>query len=721
MNNENQNRTESNDGIEYIPEKSILLPVPALSRNIRPPAFIHTIELVITGTETEAVRFVIKRDLSLKIKDFTVRYRFSSLPIYATDPEHVFRSFTYDGEDINEDPDIALTAGVSSATTSTGCNAYISEVTLESGQILTYDAAEYQFVRRPRIRAIHTPPTSAAESNENTSGAERLSDFTHQPYQSPSETAPVQSCCTAEIKQRKHKRLTVILCALLLTIAVEAIAGVCLYRYMGVKNSTDVLMKDKRYNEAYKLALDSGYESLLQRVCEKAAVYYNSIGDLESAYVYSYGAPEKFTDTVIEYAAQNVVSMLSGEINENAFIVAKMSENDLVFDVIIHSMLNILTERGDFANAIRVASEMRNETDREATEASLFISALDYYAKANRYNSAITFINEIESIPTFDIAKEDCIISAIRHFASIGDSAGMIYLAHAYPEVTVELQQNITVEPDDAGVRTELAIVYPMLTAQQKRSFHSQSLAIWNNKVLQIKNNELSVGDKTYKNVVSVDASEDYTLVLHENGSVSLTANTNTAAVYSIPSFNDVVGIAQGEAHSVLLHADGSVTVHGSNDHGQANVSAWTDIAAVAAGQCFTLGLRLDGTVVAAGSDSAGQCNVSAYRNVVDIAACSQTSVLLFSDGTVKLEGYRSLGLSDVESLSDVTRIRAGGASIVAEHSEGEYITFTGSFGGNGGSSYNWRRIKAFDVGMMCIAGVDEDGILYLDGDGIGG
>ena len=209
--------------------------------------------------------------------------------------------------------------------------------------------------------------------------------------------------------------------------------------------------------------------------------------------------------------------------------------------------------------------------------------------------------------------------------------------------------------------------------------------------------------------------------MLHENGSVSLTANTNTAAVYSIPSFNDVVGIAQGEAHSVLLHADGSVTVHGSNDHGQANVSAWTDIAAVAAGQCFTLGLRLDGTVVAAGSDSAGQCNVSAYRNVVDIAACSQTSVLLFSDGTVKLEGYRSLGLSDVESLSDVTRIRAGGASIVAEHSEGEYITFTGSFGGNGGSSYNWRRIKAFDVGMMCIAGVDEDGILYLDGDGIGG
>ena len=710
MDNENKNLTDTADIYGNSEAAGILLPVPALAKNTRPPAFISTIELILTGTDEETVRFVIKRDLSLKLKSFTLRYRFSSLPIYAPDDSHIFRQFVYDGDDINTESAIELNAAVSSAMTSSGCSAYISEVTLESGQLLSWDAAEYKYVKRPR-QVTHI-------INESAKDAEYTAGATDTPAV-PTEATASEPGVPANPNRRK--RITAILCAMLLIFAAEAVGGVFLSRYLGVKNSTDMLMKDKRYNEAYKIALDSGYESLLQRVCEKASTYFYSQGDLESAFVYAYGAPDRFTDTVIEYAAGSVVSMLTGEINENAFRVAKMSENDRVFDVIIHSMLDILRERGDFANAIRVASEIRDSEDREATEETLFVNAIEYYSDNHKYNGAVALINEIEKITTFDKPKDECIKKAFELLSQRKDTAGIIFLSHTFPDSGFEMDGIMSVEPDDPGVRSVQSVVYPMLTAEQKRSYHSKSVAVFNSDVLEIKNGRLTVGNSTYKDAVSVDTDINYTLILHSSGSVSLVPNTSSVYAYTIPAYTDVIAIAQGESHSVLLHSDGTVTVHGSNAYGQANVSGWSDIIAIAAGQRFTLGLKADGTAVAVGSNSAGQCDVSAYRNIVSVAACSQTSVLLFSDGTVKLEGYRSLGLSDIESISDVTRIRADGVTVVAEIDSKKYVSCSGNDGGNCGNPYNWQNIKAFDAGLMCIVGVDSDGNIYVDGDGIGG
>ena len=676
-------------------ESIAYMSVPSLAPNTTPPASIYSIAIVSAAGKPDVMRIIVKRDLTMPIKSFTFRYRFSTLPIAAPDTAHPFSSFTYSEADINTSSEITVSGNVPGDIRYNGCSAYISEVVLESGQAFKFDAKEYKYIRRPLKNQVSS-----------------------EPKKEPSETdAPKPNpIADYERQKKKHMRRAIILAVLAFMLIMEAIGGIFLYKYLGVRNSVDYLMKEYRFNEAYKIALDSDYDGLLQRVCEKASLHYFNEGDLESSYVYAYGAPTKFTDMIMDYAAVSVIDADSGKINENAFRVAKMSDNDKKFDSIIHTVIGMLESSGDFANALRVSSELRSEDDRSETEATIFNNAFSYFSTNHRYYEASLFINETESIKTVSLDKPAVIKAALKCFSEFGDNAGIIYLAHLYPAFATADSANMDVAAEDAGVRTELAIVYPMLSASQKRSYHSNTIAIWNSGLVRIKNG--TVSGTSVQNAVSVDTNETDTLILCKNGSVVLVPH-NGHATYSIPEYNDVVDIALGEDHAVLLHENGTVTVHGSNTYGQANTSAWTDIAAVAAGQRFTVGLKTDGTVVATGSNSCGQCDTSEYRNVVDIAACNQTTVMLFADGTVKLAGYRSLGLSDIEAITDVTRIRAGGVAVAAERKDGTFRTYSGQSGGNAGDPFNWRAIDTFDVGLMCIAAIDRSGVIVTDGDGI--
>ena len=692
-------------------ETTILFPVPSLPPNIQAPAVIQSIALIRKSGEEDVLRLVIKRDLSVPIESFTFRFRFSALPIYVPDSQHSFSEYKYTEDDVNSSELITFNGIVPEGLDISGSGAYICAVSLISGQSLEYEASEYKFVRRPRKQEpTDTSGINTAKQESQPAPKKRTaSDRDAAPHEDASKSA--------EIQKKKRTRLTVILCALMMVLILEAIGGVFLYRYLGVRRSTDALMKEARYNEAYKIAENSGYDSLLQRVCEKASTHYFETGDLESAYIYAYGAPEQFTGMIIEYAAQSVVSVITGEINENAFRVAKMSENDQVFDVIIHSMIDVLGSGGDYPNALRVASELRNDDDRKATENKVFSDAIDYYSKTHRYGEAVAFIEELKNITTFERSKEESLDDAVARFAALGDNAAIIYFAHYYPDIDTSALSGMKVVPDDGGVRAELSVVYPMLDAEQKRIYHSKKIAVYNEEPLIIQDGKLTVGTRKLTDVISVDTNETSTLVLYNDGRAELLPNTNRKTSFTMPEVSNVIDIALGEKHAVLLHADGTVSVYGDNSYGQANVSEWTDIVAIAAGQRFTLGLKLGGTVVAVGENNAMQCSVAGCNNAVDIAAGDQTSVVQFSDGTVKLFGYRSLGLADAENISGVTRIRAGGSAVLFELENGEYKLFSGIVSGSCGNPYNWRNMEVFDVGMLSIVGIDTAGIVFSDGD----
>ncbi len=691
-------------------EKTILFPVPTLPPEKETPAAIQSISLLLTEAGESVLRLAIKRNLSMPIKSFTFRFRFSPLPVYLPDSEHGFTDYKYTEDDLNTTSLITFNAALPEKLSLEGCSAYISEVMLESGQIIRYDAAEYRFVRRPKEPGTTQNRTRQAIVRQ--SGGVQ----TELPTEVNKQTPPKERTPLSDKENRT--RLMVILGALVFVLIVEVIGGTCLYRYLGVKNSTDALIKEARYNEAYKIAMDSDFDSLLQRVCEKASAYYLEKGDFESAYIYSYGAPKRFTDTVIEYAAGSVVSMITGDINENAFRVAKMSENDHVFDVIIHSMIDILESRGNFTNALLISSEIRNGQDRDSSERKIFNDAIEYYSKNHNYSEAYSFLHGLDRISTFSMTEEESLELALNRFFELGDYAGILYLAQHYPNIDTSGISDMKVVPEDGGIKAQLAIVYPVLTEEQKRTYHARTMAIWNDEPLEISDGNLKVGNQKLTKVVSVDTNENTTIALHENGHVTVLSNFKRNSRIRIPEVSGIVDVCLGGEHAVLLQADGTVRAYGDNTYGQLNVSGWSDIAAIAAGQHFTLGLKTDGTLVSTGDNRSFQCNVEGYNNVVDIAACNQTSVLLFSDGTVKLIGYHSMGLSEVENLTGVTRIRAAGAAVLCELGSDKYLLFSGSPYGDNGNPYNWRNMNTFDVGIMCIVGRDTSGALFRDGDG---
>ncbi|MBE6613299.1 MAG: hypothetical protein E7632_12495, partial [Ruminococcaceae bacterium] len=687
-----------------------LFPVPMLPPERKPAAAVQSIALIRRPDGKNVMRIIIKRDLSQKIESFTFRYRFSNLPVYAADPEHKFNTYVYTEADINASDRLTFNGALSNRQPIECCSAYISEIKLASGQILTFEPSEFRFVLRPKKKpatenAPVAPPADAPAAPDVPPPAEAAPD-------TPAPEAPAKPA-----DKKKTIRRTIILTLFIFTLLTEAVAGVYLYRYTGVKKSAEMLMGENCYNEAYKIASDAGYNGLLQRVCEKASVYYFSNGDLESAYVYAYGAPEPFTDTVVDYAAQSVVSIVDGTINENAFRVAKMTAEDSKFDAILRSMCDVLTKRGDYANALRVVSELREEAERITETERIFTDALNAYIADHRYDALTAFIDEMAADTTFKKSIDEIVAAAIDCCSHAADNAGILYLADRYPDHAEISAAQAVIDPGDPGVRAEFAAIYPMLSAEQKRTYHSKSIAVWNSDIAVIRSGRIAGTD--YTDAVSVDVNETLMLVLRKTGRAELTTRDGSDVPYTIPAYADVVQAVLGETHTVLLHAGGTVTAFGDNSHGQCNVSGWTDIAAVAVGQHFTLGLKTDGTVVAAGSNSCGQCNVADYRNVVDVAACNQTAVMLHADGTVSLAGYRSLGLADAEKLIKVRRIEAASSGIIAEKVNGSFEVISGQDGGEFGYPYNWRNIVSFDAGQTCIVGVDKNGVLFTSGDGI--
>lgn len=655
------------------------------------------------------MRIDISRDLSVKLESFTFKYRFSALPYNEPDSRHSWHSFVYTDEDLNSKAQLVFRGNVPSKMKLEGCCAYVSEVRLSSGQTISYslsdfsDSLEDEFSELERL-VKNQPLADVSRPKQTVNSA-------------PTEPAPASSHeSVGSVRPKKRRlstgKLTVVLTVIFFSMIIEAIAGVYIFNYTDAKKAANQLMEEARWNEAYKLILDKGYNGLLQQICERASVWFADEGDLESSYVYACAAPEKFPDKIIAYAAESVIDAATGEINENAYRVAKMASDDGKFSDIVHSMISMLEKKEDYPNALRVASELRGANDRDRAEQTIFSDAIKYYLSEHRFESLVSFIGELKNVRTFSVTDTE-IAEAISSYAKqSNDSSGLIYFSTLYPEL-IDLQSvDVSIKNDDSGVHSALGVIWELLDTDQKRDYHNRKLAI---------SKELFVIDGGWidgydvSDAVSVATNEFHTLILHKSGRVSL-ISTRYDLGETLPDTDDIIQIDAGKKHSVMLHANGTVSAAGDNSYGQCEVASWTNIAAIAAGDYFTIGLKTDGTLVACGSNSAGQCNVQSYNNVAAIAAGAQTTVLLFSDKTVKLIGYRSFGLAEAEDQTNVTRIRAGGTTVVLEKKDGSFALFDGSQSGDPGSIGEWKDITDFAVGVSCIAAIDADGRLFTSG-----
>lgn len=680
----------------------ISFPVPHLKSG-KSPASVNSVTLYKANETRAMMRIDIARDLSVKLESFTFKYRFSSLPFNEPDSRHNWHSFVYTDTDMNAKPTLVFNGNVPSKMRLEGCTAYVSEVKLTDGSVFSYPLSE--FTDEPDENDLaELEKLVRATPSAPRSGHSGQPDAMSSKYQT-----------SKPKKQISSQKLAVALTIIFFSIIIETIAGVYIFNYVDAKKAAEVLMTETRWNEAYKLVLDKGYKGLLQQICERAADYYYEVDNLEQSYVYASAAPNKFTDKVIEYAAKEVVDPATGDIDENAYRVAKMAADDGKFSEIVHSMITILENKEDFPNALRVASEIRGDNDRARSEKTIFNDAVKFYLSEHRFEGLISFISELENIKSFSASDKEVADAIINYTKTSGDSSGLIYFSTRYPDLIDLSSIDVTIKPDDSGVHSALGVIWNLMTTEQKRTYLGRSIAL-GKELFVIDNGKISGTDIT--NAVSVASGEFNTIVLLSDGSVKMISERYKLSG-ALPSTKDIIGIAAGEKHVVMLHSDGSVSAVGDNSYSQCEVASWNNIVQIAAGQYFTLGLKADGSVVACGSNSAGQCRVEGYNNVASIAAGSQTAVMLFDDGSVKLAGYRSYGLAEVEKETDVTNIRAGGTTVVVKHKNGKFKLYDGSQSGNPGSVDNWQNISDFSVGMTCVAAIGDGGRVYTSGDSV--
>ena len=135
---------------------------------------------------------------------------------------------------------------------------------------------------------------------------------------------------------------------------------------------------------------------------------------------------------------------------------------------------------------------------------------------------------------------------------------------------------------------------------------------------------------------------------LHEDGSISCTAEENRDALASISGVRKIAGYVGERAQLALsdilaLMEDGTVRPLISDEYsvqfGRTQVTGWKDVADIAVGESHVAGLLSDGTVVAAGSNHAGQCDVEDWENIVFLTAGRNCTLGITADGELKMAG----------------------------------------------------------------------------------
>lgn len=488
-----------------------------------------------------------------------------------------------------------------------------------------------------------------------------------------------------------------------------------------ISELTESLLKEKRYNEAFSIINITPFASELQHVCEVASADYASLGDYKNAYAYAYAAPNPFVEEIVDAALEDAFDSETMTFNPDAYSVAVSgSVNDSKTDELIHRIIDAEIEKKNYITALDTAVMLKDEKDDTAY--NILETAVNDAVKRDKYDEAEYYLDTYSGV-------ENCNMLAQKTFSRIYeqamkdkdyDTAGEYARKYKY-----NFSGSITVSAEDRDIRKSLAHSYFQLSESQKRTYHSNKIAVSNVLTANI-GGRVRVNEhgktKIINDVASIASGDMFTAILHTNGKTELFSRLSSAPDETYSGANDLavsieapksgtVDIAAGEKHLVFLMANGSVISSGDNSCGQCGTGEWKDIVAIAAGADFTVGLKSDGTLVACGSNKCGQCSLEGYHNVVDVRACRQSTVLLFRDGTVKIAGERSRGLLVCDGWSNISRIRAGANAVMAETNDGKYI-FAGYISDDSEAKKvtGLSGLSDFEVGDSCIAYIKGTG-----------
>lgn len=730
----------------------------------------------LTVTEVNGQRSLIikiRRDLSVNLRSYTIAYCFCAEPVEDVADLSSFRRKTYSEENINTQRVIYFTGRLPASLEIHGCGAYIAGVEYEDGSVETFENTDYitpgaeevpfddgiEWAENAEDYAAFLSGSTEADYTATPFADPASDDYPASPWDSadagmgaamgdsasqkrggqgaagdsrPGSDRPKAKAAngarteanngakpktdsaskTQSKAEAKRKAVTLAIVAGIVICFVGAgVFGLLSYSKSATAATVNSLMDSERFTEAYKIAEYKKLDELRLDVARRAMKHYLDSGDIKSAYIFGELAGQ--ASEVTDAALVMVASLGEEALGTDAFAVALKSPDAAKADGAISDLASTLADAGNYEKAMNATLFMADDALRTERANSIFYRGISYYTERGQYENAAALIKRYGSTRSYDGSVDDDTVSdAVAYCAENSDSASAILLAKYFNHDF----SGIEVAPGDHSVRSALSEIYPLLTDEQRRAYHSNVLG-YCKEAFFIENGAIEGTDIT--DAVGTDTYEFRTAVLHADGRVSMLDNGGHNETDEIPADLRAVQVVCGLHHTVALRADGSCVAFGSNDYGQCNVSEWKGIVKLAAGRYFTLGLRSDGTVVACGSNVETQGNTGDYRNVVDIGACDQTAVMLFADGSVHVQGDVTMGLYEANSLEGVVEMSCRVNTIVVRLSDGGYRIICAADGDcAAGDAKNLDGAQAFCAGSTSVAYIDRNGALHIMGDG---
>ena len=704
------------------------------------------------------LRFIVKRDLSVRLKSFTVVCRFSDRPVRYRDEANPYQGYPYSGEDINDLEYIVWTVD-GPEKVSAGCTAVIAKLTTEAGEEMGFTSRGYV---DPEIIPVDPSDESTVsaplrEYLEYRSAAKKASVYQKPEPSDPQEAAvsPLLSLAqkaeaaavmdapdvqTMEKAARKYKKKK-----LLKRHTAQAVSGVLLLavlvggvvflgsRYKPQPKVTDTvvarLLDQARYGDAYKTALDKNDTESLQNVCRTASAAYLFAKDYENAYLYASAAPEPFEREVIDVFTSLLITQNRQE--EAYEFLLDLPQYTNAMQRVCQSAVDRCLASGDYAGAYFYAGEAPQSLETYVME----MAAGEIVRDGNVNEAIFTALEQLDDSDAFDrmasaAAEKLMGEQSYREAAAIAcqiredtrrmteikdvcDTGMKHYMSQNNMEAASELYKFCGSMMDEAS-RTKT--VQSMIDYCRIRGYTAGVIYFTSLKGGDTSGFEITAEDESIRNsrdqmwfLLTADQKRTY----HAR-EMDLYKEAFRIDNGRIGEITDGVSIAVSENMAIVLRADGTVTALSNNGHNRIpDLPADSDIVQIDTGRDHVVLLHNDGTVTAVGSDLSGQCGVDQWTDVTEIAAGADFTAGLRADGTLYACGSNISGQCEVDGITDVVDIAACDRTLILLKSDGS-VELVGDISMGLKRAENFTDIRRIRAGGCCIIVETHDGTYML-------
>ncbi|MBQ7921587.1 MAG: hypothetical protein IJ325_03300 [Clostridia bacterium] len=673
-------------------------PVPVSAENA--PAVCVGVNFSAKDYEKPVMRFIVKRDLRIRIVSLTLTYRFSDLPLGEADENTPFQQFVCSKEEMNEQEFLVFRGNYQGNTIPENCTAVVLSVTLENGETIAYTAEEY---RDPPCLAVKTEDITtispALDEFFRFRAAERRAGQENQKAAVNSLIAKAAAVLNEETalqnfqryrKNRIVKRRTIETIAAVL-VAIVLICGVVLIRNMNrteespLQAAVSALLADGRYGDAYKTVQEAGDTEILQSVCRTAAEHFQHIKDYKTAYLYASAAPEPFdkeiidtfitlllsqnrqeeayqfllelpqyTDAMQKVCVSAVEAFLNRQEYDKAYFYAINAPESLESYVMQQSSGQIITD-GQVSDEIW---DSLGETDDPEKVDEMALWAADSLNKSKSFAEAASVAFRINNAEKRSAILETICVSGMKEYLQTSDLNKAVKL---YTDCS-------------AGMKEEAMTNTVRQMIEYANSIQNAAGILYFSHMLSEDTSALviSPGDYSIKKsgIVWQYMTTEQKRTYHAR-SIDLYKEAYRIENGTVENITDAVSVAASEQMAVALLKNGTVkALSGSGRNTMPALPADTDIVSVDVGQKHVVLLHTDGTVTAVGSNDKDQCNTTGWTDVTKVVSGAYFTAALRSDGTLYACGSNISGQCNVDGITGVMDIAACDDTLVLHMSD---------------------------------------------------